>query len=344
MELGGDPVALGEHVEIRLGSGAVDFALSATGTLWYVAGGAAASGTLEAVRLGRDGAATRLPGLTGLLSDPALSPDGKRLAISSRELVSHILLKELDQGPLSRLTVGGSDNVRPAWFPDGRSVAFLSTRGVNRDIYQQPADGSRPATILLDEQKSVSEVSISRDGVWLVYRLGAAAIEDDIYARRLGTDSSIALLASSADETSPALSPDGHWLAYASNESGAMEVYVRPFPNTGDGRWQISAAGGQEPVWAHSGRELFYRARAGGGSADSLMAMQVTTGKNFVPGARRALFPLTRESGNPAHQQYAVEPDDRHFVMIRITEANRAAPLVVVENFFEVLRSRAARR
>jgi Tol biopolymer transport system component len=176
----------------------------------------------------------------------------------------------------------------------------------------------------------------------LVYRTGSFVGEGDIYARRLGTDSSIALLATPAFETSPALSPDGRWLAYVSNESGTAEVYVRPFPNTGDGRWQISVQGGQEPVWAHSGRELFYR--TAGADTARQMVMEIMPGRTFVTGARRALFPLTRFFLSSSHQQYAVAPDGRRFVMIRATESSGMDQLVVVENFFAELRTRVGRR
>jgi serine/threonine-protein kinase len=341
MQLTGDAVVLAEGVGVRVGGGAVDLALSATGTLWYAAGGVGSSGTFDALWVERDGSATQVAdGLSGLIGDLALSPDGRRLALSTRELASHVFIKELDQGPLSRLTAEGANNLRPAWSPDGRSVTFVSERTGNRDLYQRLADGSRPATLLLDDQRPVEEVTFSRDGAWLVYRTGSA-VEGDLYARRLGTDSSLALVATPAWETSPALSPDGRWLAYVSNESGATEVYVRPFPNTADGRWQISAQGGQEPVWAHSGRELFYRTR--GAAADSQMVMQVAIGNSFVPGPRKALFALTRFAQSAAHQQYAVAPDDRRFVMIRATEATRMDQLIVVENFFEALRARVGR-
>jgi eukaryotic-like serine/threonine-protein kinase len=349
MQLTGDPVALGEGVGVRVGGGAADLALSANGTLWYAAGGVAAVGTFEAVWVTREGVVTAVPGVAGLLNDPALSPDGRRLAISTRELVWNVFVKELDQGPLSKLTagVGSSNNLRPAWTADGKSVAFVSERiepGANRDLYQRLADGSRPATVLLDDPKPVDEVTFSRDGVWLVYRTGSNVGARDLYARRLGTDSSIALLTTSADETSPALSPDGRWLAYVSNESGTTEVYVRPFPNTADGRWQISARGGSEPVWAHSGRELLYRTAVSAGNvADSQMVMLVTTGARFVPGARHALFPLTQFSLSSSHQQYAVAPDDKRFLMIRYSRAERSDQLIVVENFFEVLRERVGR-
>jgi eukaryotic-like serine/threonine-protein kinase len=342
MELTGDAVALAEGVGVRVGGGAVDLAVSAGGTLWYVAGAVGTAGTLQPVWVDRNGSATPVAaGWAGIITDPALSPDGKRLAVTIRELVAQIWVKELDQGPLSKLTVDSRNNVRPAWSADGRSVAFVSERGPNRDLYQRLADGSRPAALLLDAERPVEESVFSRDGAWLVYRTGSFVAEGDLRARRLGADSSIALVATPAYETSPALSPDGRWLAYVSDESGTSEVYVRPFPNTGDGRWQISAQGGQEPVWARSGRELFYRTA---GAAAQQMVMEILPGKTFVPGARRVLFPLPRYYLNPSHAQYAVTPDGRRFVMIRASESDRTDQLVVVENFFEELRARAVRR
>ncbi|HJR33338.1 MAG TPA: hypothetical protein VJ817_00180, partial [Gemmatimonadales bacterium] len=345
MEIVGEPVALGDGIGVRVGGGAVDLALSASGTLWYAAGGVGLAGSDEAVWVTREGQTTPIPGVTGLLSDPALSLDGKRLAIGVRELTSHIMIKELDQGPVSKLTTGSSNNWRAAWMADGRSVGYVSQAigpRSNRDAYHLPADGSRAPTLLLDLEENIDRVVFSRDGAWVLYQIVRSPGLRDLFARRLGSDSSIALAASRADEVAPALSPDGHWLAYVSNESGVFEVYVRPFPNIADGRWQISISGGAEPVWANSGRELFYR--SSGAVNDSQMVIAVTTGKSFVPGARKSLFPLTRYSTNVVYQQYAVAPDDRRFVMLRATEANRADQLIVVENFFEVLRTRVARQ
>jgi hypothetical protein len=345
MEVAGEPVALGDGIGVRTGGGAVDLALSASGTLWYAAGGVGSAGTGEAVWVTREGQATPIPGVTGLLSDPALSRDGKRLALGIRELASHIMIKELDQGPVSRLTTGSSNNWRAAWMADGRSVGYVSQAIAprsNRDVYQRPADGSRPPTLLLDLDENVDRVVFSRDGAWVVYQIVRSPGLRDLFARRLGSDSSIALVATRADEKAPALSPDGRWLAYVSNESGVLEVYVRPFPNTADGRWQISVSGGTEPVWAHSGRELFYRSI--GAATDSQMVIAVTTGKSFIPGARKALFPLIRYATDDTYQHYDVAPGDRRFVMLRATEANRADQLIVVENFFEVLRARVGQQ
>jgi serine/threonine-protein kinase len=337
MELAGEAVALTQGVGVRVGGGAVDLAVSASGTLWYVAGSVGSAGTQEVVWVERDGAATPVAaGWAGLISDPVLSPDGKRLAVGTRELVSEVLIKELDQGPLSKLTEPGSNHVRPAWSADGRSVAFVAEGFPDRNLYQRLADGSRSATLLLDVERPVEEAVFSRDGVWLIYRTGLFVGEGDLHARRLGSDSSIVLVATPAFETSPALSPDGRWLAYVSNESSTPEVYVRPFP-TGDGRRQISVQGGQEPVWAHSGRELFYRTASG--AIPQQMAIEILPGPTFTAGERRTLFPLTRFVLSSSHQQYTVAPGDQRFVMIRATGSERADQLVVVENFFEVLRS-----
>jgi serine/threonine-protein kinase len=343
MVLTGEPVSLGDGVSVRVGGGAVDLALSATGTLWYAAGKVASSGTFEPVWVGRDGAATRLAtDMFGLVGDPTLSRDGTHLAMSIRELTSQIWVKDLTQGTLSRLSLNGRDNTHPAWTPDGRSVMFVSDqRGVG-DLYQRLADGSRPETLFFHETRPVSEVTLSPNGAWMIYTSGLGTTgAGDLYARRVGSDSSIALAATAANETSPALSPDGRWLAYVSNESGTHEVYVRPFPNTADGRWQISTQGGQEPVWAHSGKELFYRVA---GATNAQMVMDVTTGSTFVPGARRVLFPLIRYTLSLTHQQYTVSPDDRRFIMIRASESDRADQLIVIEGFFEVLKARAPRR
>ena len=137
-------------------------------------------------------------------------------------------------------------------------MAYSSNRGDNRDVYLRRADGTGQAELLLDAEHPISILTYSPDGEWLVYRVNAES--PDLYALRLGIDSvPVPLVVTEFSETAPRVSPDGRWLAYVSNLSGQWEVYVRPFPNTNDGKWQVSTDGGQEPVWAHSGRELFYR-------------------------------------------------------------------------------------
>ena len=225
----------------------------------------------------------------------------------------HVWIKELDRGPLAKLTFAGSLNNGPAWTPDGRSVAFVSNRGDDRDLYVRRADGTGQAELLWDDEGPIGEVTYSPDGEWLVYRVNAE--NPDLYALRVGVDSvPVPLVATEFSDAAPAVSPDGRWLAYASDESGRnlFDIYVRPFPpNTNDGKWLVSTNGGIEPVWAHSGRELFYR------DLNNLVVVEVLQGPSFVAGERRVLFSSQGFRTNPLHQFYDVTSDDRRFVMIR---------------------------
>ncbi len=126
------------------------------------------------------------------------------------------------------------------------------------------------------------------------------------------------------------LSPDGRWLAYSSNESGREEVYVRPFP-PGPGKWVVSRGGGNEPRWAHNGRELFYR------SADGFMVATVRTTPTFAVTSIELLF-VDVYQRDGTHQQYDVMPDDQSFVMVR-AEANQRR-LTLVLNWFEELKAK----
>ncbi len=196
------------------------------------------------------------------------------------------------------------------------------------------ADASAPAELLLDEERTLWEVTYSPDGEWLVYRAQEAGAPN-LYALRLGMDSvPVPLVVTEFFDSEPAVSPDGRWLAYRSSESGRSEVYVRPFPNTSSGRWLVSTDGGQSPMWAHSGRELFYR------EPNNLMSVEVLSGPTFVYGEPRALFPVVGIRSSLNHPQYDITPDDQRFVMIRNFGGEETDELIVVENFFEELKAK----
>ncbi|MBI3982501.1 MAG: PD40 domain-containing protein [Gemmatimonadetes bacterium] len=142
------------------------------------------------------------------------------------------------------------------------------------------------------------------------------------------------------DEAAIALSPDGRWLAYESNETGRLEMFVRPFPNTGAAKWQVSTSGGQAPLWAPSGRELFYV-----DGARQMIVAAVSPGPTLQLGERRVLFRLREDLYLTERESYTphdVGRDGQRFIMARRrrTEGASAAPLIVVENWFEEVRSR----
>ena len=336
LELSGSPTALIEGLGVRQW-GSVDLALSATGKLVYVTGGSAEDPD-ELVWVDRDGTAEEIdPGWTGDFTTLALSPDGTRLAVSiGGSSGLDLWIKRLDEGPLSRLTFPDGADLRPAWTPDGQSVTFISERGDDRDLYVKRADGVGSAELLLDLPVPVNQGFWSAGGDWLIYRVGRNDALD-IYARRAADTAAVPLVTNpQINEHTPTLSPNGRWLAYVSDESGRWELYVRPFPNVDDGRWQVSTSGGTEPVWAHSGRELFYKNAAG-----DLIAAEVQTAPTFGVGQQRVLFPTGAAYESFAfHPRYDVTRDDERFVMIRFRGGGEAGELILVENWFEELKAK----
>ena len=314
--------------------GSVDLTLSRDGTLLYVPGSTTnVSGELAWV--GRDGAVTPLqPSVPIALSvnrGMALSPDGSRLVVDqTSDRSMDLWVKQLPSGPISRLTFDGSVNLRPSWTPDGSSVVFLSNRDSTIGVWVQRADGSAAARRIF-AARDLAEAFLSHDGKWLVYRVNAAS--RDVYAIRPGQDSTpVPLLTTRFNEQSVALSPDGAWLAYSSDESGNFEVYVRPFPHTADGRWQVSTGGGSAIRWSHSGRELFYVNRN-----SELMVVAVTGKPTFQAGPPHLLFSLGSSlwSSNIV-PYYDLSPDDKRFIMVRQGASNQApgaGQMVAVEHW-----------
>ena len=334
LTLAGAAVPLAERVQVR--DGQADLAISATGTLVYVAE-ASTRGRMELVWVARDGQAMPIDTTWHAdMSSLALSPDGTELAIAVTE-GGHkdIWIKRLDQGRAAKLTFQGDDNARPAWTPDRQAVTFVSNSRsgsvVRPDLYLARADGSAPPRLL--REGAVQEAEYSRDGKWLVYRTGW-----DLFAvRTVGDTTPVPLVATSFLEATPTLSPDGRWLAYSSDESGRREVYVRPFPKTGSAKWQVSTAGGMEPLWSRNGRELFYKA-----SGQTLDAATVLPGATFAVGKHQVLFSTRGYEHYWMQRTYDVSPDGSRFVMIR-SPKEPPGELIMVENFFEVLKARVKR-
>jgi WD40 repeat protein len=287
----------------------------------------------------------------------ALSPDGRRIALTLlTDLGTDIWIKQLPTGPASRLTLHPGQDRSPAWTPDGRTITFLSNRpastGTTRlansfNVWEQAADGTGEARLLWGKD-GPTDAFWSPDGRWMVLSAakstGASAQgEGDILAVHPGADSAAhAIVATGYDEQAAALSPDSHWLAYVSNEQGANEVFVRPFPDVSGGKWQVSKGGGSAPLWAHNGRELFYVA---GGNMNEV---RINPGPPFSAEPPRVLFPIPADvrAGSLVRGTFAITPDDQRFLMVRDNSWRDMAGtprLVVVQSFFDELRAKLKR-
>ena len=327
------------------------FALSQSGVLVYLPGGELTSvNSRELVWVTRSGGATpvdpdwqfNLPTSGGY--GWSLSPEGSRVALT-HEVQGNvdIWIKHLPDGPFERLTSADQIEREPVWTPDGQSVIYLSGgvgAGGATDVWRRRADGTGTPERLLEDPRNLRQPRWVAEGEWLVLRTG----EGDIVGLRPGVDSAAVSLVAEAGfgEFSPALSPDGRWLAYNSNRTGRHEVYVSPFPEVGSGRVLVSTEGGFGPLWSHSGDELFFSFASGGDRR--MMVARVETDREFRVLDRGTLFSLGLEYvSSRTNQSYDVSPDDQRFLMARrsgLTAGGEdSGPLrfVVVQNFFEEL-------
>ncbi|MDE3152705.1 MAG: protein kinase [Gemmatimonadota bacterium] len=331
---------------------AVDAAVSAGGSLLYVVGLAAAKTVpYQPVWVNRSG--TAIPIDTGWTlpvsedctcsGDITLSPDGRRLALAiERKALSgdgDIFVKQLDAVPyaLMPLTFAG-DGSSPRWTPDGRSVIYGEDRGGNNPVswvVRRRADGTGGEdTLLPPRARSIIKVVPTPDSNRFILQYDINGPQRDIVLTHRGDTTTTPLVADPKfAEIFPALSPDGRWLAYASDETGRLEVYVRPFPDVNARRVQVSQSGGTEPRWGRNGRELFYRNGKG-----ALVSAAVVPGAAFTLGTQTVLFDASRFYYGPSSRSYDVAPGDQRFVFLQ--KAQELKPtglppdkLVEVENW-----------
>jgi len=333
--LTGAPVAIAEQILVDATSGSGQFSVSDNGTLAYMAGDGARSA--QAVWVDRAGKRTPVDSVwRGQIGAVALSPDGSRLAAAILGAGEQVWVKRLPGGPVSRLTFVGASNARPAWTSDGRRVAFISALGGavgGRQAWIQRADGSVDAELLAAVPQGVEEVEWSPDGTRYILRIGSTNGARDLVLGTVGDSIPRPLVTGPADEFAPAVSPNGRWFAYASNESGKSEIFVRLLDDPGAGRTQVSVNGGEEPRWAPSGKELYYRTRNG-----EMMVSEVTLGPTFVATPPRVLFMAPNMATDNFHHAYSVGRDGR-FLMIG-QAASDNSELVMVFNWFEELKGR----
>jgi serine/threonine-protein kinase len=337
LELTGAPVALMEGVGVRASGLNVDLALSAAGTLVYTTGSKLSRRPYWVTRDGVVEAIDTSWNPQALIQNIALSPDGKALAVELLQAgKSQIWVKQLPTGPFSRVTFDDSSTGCPAWSPDGQEVLFAKPQNPRGGVYARRADGTGNARTVAAAGPVFCQIVPSRDGRWLVIRTSIVREgSGDLHALRPGDTTLTTLVATATTEMYPSLSPDARWLAYTSWESGAPEVYVRPFPKTEEARWQVSTAGGAEPIWARDGRELFFI-----DGRWNLVGVEVLPGARFLMGRQRVLFPTGTYSSGTGNQAYDIHPDGRRFIFLGEPESAEESELIVAENWMQLLKTK----
>ena len=236
-----------------------------------------------------------------------------------------VWVKRLPAGSVTRLTLSGASD-RPTWSPDGRAVAYLATRGGKRTAWMRRADGSNDEQPANRKAPLLDEISFPPSGPLTILRtLGTGANTRKLLVAESPDSVPRPLVHTDYDNFAAVISPNGKWVAYGSNESHQNEVYVRPFPAVDSARWTISVSGGTEPIWAHSGRELFFRTQSG-----DMMAVQVVTANGFQSGTPVKLFNATHFFSDDRHHEYDVSLDDQKFIMVRNSQKNSQTLGVVV--------------
>jgi Tol biopolymer transport system component len=311
--------------------GDAQYSVSATGSLVYVpAALQAAQRTL--VWVNRNGTEQPVAAPARFYRNPALSPDGLRVAVEF-DLEPQLWLYDLSRETLTPFTFGGNGNSTAVWTPDGKRIAFLSYKEVKPNLFWQRADGSGGLERLTTSEYSQIPKSWSPDGQLLAFTQADPSSGLDIWVLRMGDRKAQPFIQTQGSQSVPQFSPDGHWLAYVSDESGRPEIYVQPYPGPG-GKWQISTEGGKEPVWNRNGRELFYR------SGNKMMAVEIATHPSFVAGKPRMLFEGPYLATPLTSPYYDVAPDGQRFLMLKPTGQAQAAPtqINVVLNWTEELK------
>ena len=320
---GAYPVVSGISTDVS--TGAVQFAVSRTGSAVWVPGESANS--WNQVWMDRRGVETSVSIPPAPYNELALSPDGKRVALTGGQGgISDLWVYDFERDAMSRLTVSQFAS-RPVWSPDGKRVAFgtrLQGEKSQRNLWQiawKAADGSDDQKVLFEGERAQLPSAFTPDGKALIFD----SMSQDAQSRDIklvpvdGSGEAKTLIGGPFRKSMATLSPDGRWLAYSSDEGGQQGVYVRPFP-TGEGRWQISTPQGTEPRWSSGGRELFYR-------DDGVLNVVATdTAHGFTAGRPERVFDRLARAG--VVTSYGITPDGNRIFTFRAPVGQGSARIV----------------
>jgi Tol biopolymer transport system component len=266
-------------------------------------------------------------------ANPRISPDGKRVGLDITDHQSgnvDVWIYPSAGGVATRFTSHPAIDAGPVWSPDGQRVAFTSFQRGHPDIYLRNSSGVGGDELILTSARTKYVTDWSPDGRFILLRAVDATTNLELWVAPVGGDhKAVPFIKTIFGVNQGQFSPDGRWVAYASNESGKWEIAVAPFPGPG-GNWKVSTAGGTEPRWRRDGKELYYLAPDG-----KLMAVEVKAGETFEAGAAKALFPTRRREPVSAADlfSYDVSADGQRFLVNTDAEEATSAPLTAIVNW-----------
>jgi Tol biopolymer transport system component len=337
LKLAGEPFPVIDDVSVGGGGASnAEFSASEDGVLVCRASGASSGSQLTWVdRNGHE---------TGTLGPPAdigafeLSPDGRKVAAAiaaAGATGGDIWVLDVARNLSTRFTFDPADDAWPVWSPDGSKIYFASNRKgfAGYRIFEKAATGVGAAREFyrLPPGDNIGPAGCSRGGLMACLSLGAATRWDVWMVPLNDTTKAAPFLNSQFSEREAAISPDGRWVAYVSNESGQQEVYVQGYPGP-SGKWQVSTHGGRDPQWGADGRQLYYLSSEG-----AMMSVPVEPRPSFQVGMPARLFPASPPSDDPGGRCFAVSADGRRFLILRPTRASSLPATLVVMNWTAAL-------
>jgi Tol biopolymer transport system component len=327
----GDPSLVAENIQYFPQTSGALFSVSENGLLVYQAESTSVLSRL--LWLDRSGREVGSLGEVGDQANPRISPDGKSVALDITDHQSgnvDVWVYPSAGGVATRFTSDPAIDAGPIWSPDGHRISFISFRRGHPDIYQRSSSGAGSDEAVLVSPRTKYVTDWSPDGRFILFRALDATTNLELWVAPVGGDGKpIPFIKATFGVNQGQFSPDGRWVAYASNESGKWEIAVAPFPGPG-GNWKISTAGGTEPRWRRDGKELYYLA------PDSrLMAVEVKTGATFEAGVAKPLFPIHRREPVSASDlfSYDVSADGQRFLVSTDASEVTSAPLTAIVNW-----------
>ncbi len=318
-EVTSQPVPALANVGGDVGSGASYFTVSNTGILAFLPGGQ--SHDMRLVKVDLQGNVEPLPLPPGPYTYPRVSPDGKKISVTVGLTDGNnddIWIYDGSTGAFNRFTFD-QRSYCGLWTRDGKRIIYSSGSPGSQSFYSKLADGSSSAQLIFagNGRGLGAPVSVAPDDKELTFDIQGESTDYDIWLLKIGDgDSTIPLFDTPAFESTGEISPDGKWLAYVSNQSGQMEVYVTSFPSL-KGKWQISTGGGAGPIWSPDGHGLYYEST----NNTEMLFVPVRTTPDFSIGKPRVLFG-TAQAYSPSNptETFDIYPDGKHFIVVEQSE------------------------